>query len=420
MAARLHRGGTLEMNAREIKLVRKAKQFRAGANDELIRSQIKQAELYGELDYTANPRADIHLDSTRLGLHADRVRRWRAGELVAPITIDMALTQRCSYACTFCYAGLQQNPQAPVSWAVYETFLEDCAEIGVQGISLVSDGESTENPALTRFIVKATDLGIACALGTNGLKLTDFETIVPRLTYLRFNFNAADPRRYAQIMGTSVRSYNRVTENIYDCVQVKRATGSRCMLGLQQVLLPEYADEVLPLAKLGRQLGVDYLLIKHCSDDEDGRLGVDYGWYKTETAQALFRAAEAYSRHGYSVQAKWSKFKTGRDRTYSKCFGPPLLLQISGSGIVAPCGSFFNDRYKKFHIGDLKTTRFKEIWQGEAYRRVMSHLASDRFDPRKECATLCLQDKVNEALFDWVEKGETIPAATPGADPAFI
>ena len=36
------------------------------------------------------------------------------GERIAPITIDMALTQKCSYACTFCYAGLQQNPAAPV------------------------------------------------------------------------------------------------------------------------------------------------------------------------------------------------------------------------------------------------------------------------------------------------------------------
>ena len=33
----------------------------------------------------------------------------------------------------------------------------------------------------------------------------------------------------------------------------------------------------------------------------------------------------------------------------------------------------------------------------------MSYLASDRFDARKECATLCLQDKVNETLNDLVE-----------------
>jgi len=30
-------------------------------------------------------------------------------------------------------------------------------------------------------------------------------------------------------------------------------------------------------------------------------------------------------------------------------------------------------------------------------------LASDKFDARTECATLCLQDKVNEVLNDLVE-----------------
>lgn len=408
------------MNAREIKLYRKAQQFRAGANEERIREQIARLEAEGELDYTADPRERIHLDSTRLSLHRDCVQRWRDGLPIAPVTIDMALTQKCSYSCTFCYAGLQQNPQAPVPFSAYEAFLEDCAEAGVQGISLVSDGESTENPDFVRFIVKATDLGIKCALGTNGLKLKEFPALLERLTYLRINFNAGDPERCAQIMGTSVQNVHKVIANIGELVRLKKETGSRCTIGLQQVLLPEYADEVLPLAQLGRQLGVDYLVIKHCSDDENGRLGVDYSWYKGDLAQALFRAAEALSRPGYSVQAKWSKFRTGRDRTYSKCFGPPLLLQISGSGIVAPCGSFFNERYKKFHIGDLKVDRFRDILKSEAYKRVMGHLASDHFDPRKECATLCLQDKVNEALFNWVESGQALPEAHAGAEPAFL
>ena len=125
-------------------------------------------------------------------------------------------------------------------------------------------------------------------------------------------------------------------------------------IGLQMVLLPEYADQVIPLALLGKELGVDYTIIKHCSDDENGRLGVDYSWYKSETAMDLLTTAESLSTQSYSVQVKWSKISTGRDRKYSKCFGTPLLLQMSGTGIVAPCGSFFHKRYGRFHIGDIK------------------------------------------------------------------
>jgi MoaA/NifB/PqqE/SkfB family radical SAM enzyme len=322
----------------------------------------------------------------------------------------MALTQKCSYSCTFCYAGLQQNPAEAVSREVYDQFLEDCAEIGVKAISLVSDGESTENPHYVDFIVKAKSLGLDIALGTNGLKIRAFGALLDSLTYLRINFNAANPVRCAKIMGTSVSNVETVLSNIRALVALKAVNGYECTIGLQQVLLPEYADEVIPLALLARKLGVDYLVIKHCSDDEAGRLGVRYDWYRSEIAKRLFDAAESLSTPQTSIQVKRRKMQTGNNRAYSKCFGPPLMLQLSGSGIVAPCGSFFNPQYSRFHIGDLKTQRFKDIWGSDRYKQVMGHLGSD-FDPRKACAALCLQDSVNLALFNLVEGGIDLPPA---------
>ncbi len=385
--------------------------------EQIIHAQMVDVRRRGLLNEVIDPRVRFHLDTTKIAYHRERVEAWRRGERVAPITIDMALTQKCSYACTFCYAGLQQNPSSPVSWEVYENFLDDCVEIGhkpgegVRAISLVSDGESTENPDYYRFIRKAKANGIDIASGTNGFKLSKEELpmLVDSLTYLRFNFDAAEPEAYAQVMGTAEKSYHRVVENIREVVRLKKDRGSNITIGLQMVLLPEYADQVIPLALLGRELGVDYTVIKHCSDDENGRLGVDYDWYKGELAEKLLKTAEALSMPEYSVQTKWSKIRTGRDRKYSKCFGPPLMLQMSGTGIVAPCGSFFHKRYGRYHIGDIKEQRLRDIWASEAYREVMSYIASDRFDPRRECATLCLQDKVNEVLFELVERDVPLP-----------
>ncbi len=378
--------------------------------ESLVSKQIKEVRKNNEIG-EVNPRENFDLDTTKIAFHKNRVDAWMRGERVAPITIDMALTQKCSYACTFCYAGLQQNPSSPVPWEVYENFLDDCVEIGhapgegVKAISLVSDGESTENPDFTRFIKKGKDNGIDMASGTNGLRLAkeDLPDLIDNLTYLRFNFEAADPDAYSEIMGASVKRYDAVVDNIKDCVRLKKERNSDITLGLQMVLMPEYADQVIPLARLGRELGVDYTIIKHCSDDENGRLGVDYAWYISDLAIELLETAEAMSTDDYSVQAKWSKIKTGRDRKYSKCFGTPLLLQMSGTGIVAPCGSFFHERYNRYHIGDIKEQRFSEIWASEEYNEVMSYLASNEFDAKSYCATLCLQDKVNERLNDLME-----------------
>jgi len=42
------------------------------------------------------------------------------------------------------------------------------------------------------------------------------------------------------------------------------------------VLMPEFKDEIISFSQLALDLGVDYGVIKHCSDDEFGPLGIDY------------------------------------------------------------------------------------------------------------------------------------------------
>ena len=47
------------------------------------------------------------------------------------------------------------------------------------------------------------------------------------------------------------------------------------------------------------------------------------------------------------------------------------MLQISGSGLVAPSGMFFNAKYSKLHIGNFTDERFIDIFRSERYRRSM-------------------------------------------------
>ncbi len=370
--------------------------------EKIVLAQIEEVNRRGLTRKDVDPRKKFHLDTCKIAFHKDRVDAWRRGEKVAPITMDMALTQKCTYACVFCYANLQQHPSSPAGWEVYENLLNDAVEIGhkkgegIKAISLVSDGESTLSPHFYKFIMKGVENGIDMAVGTNGLALKKEElpALIDALTYLRFNFDAAEPEAYCQIMGTNKEAYKRVIENIRECVRLKKEQNSKVTIGMQMVLLPQYADQVIPLALLSKDLGVDYFVIKHCSDDEKGSLGVDYSWYKSDIANKLLHTAESLSTEEFSVQAKWSKLKTGRDRIYSKCYAPPLFLQISGSGVVAPCGSFFNPAYSKYHIGDIKQQRFKDIWASDRYWEVMNSLHSDKFDAKTQCATLCLQDKL--------------------------
>jgi MoaA/NifB/PqqE/SkfB family radical SAM enzyme len=362
---------------------------------------------------------ELILDGTKIAWHAERVKAWERGERIAPITIDMALTRACNYACHFCYAMLQENDRKTITREVIFDFLEDCAEIGVRGISFVSDGESTISPVFADAVVRGSELGLSMACGTNGLVLgrRKLEQILPHLTYLRINISAGERKRYAEIMGAKEDWFDRVCQNIRDMVEIKRQQRLPVTIGLQMVLMPSYNDQILPLARLGKELRPDYLVIKHCSDDENGSLGVDYGGYAELTE--LLKQAEALSDESYKVRVKWSKIQSEGKRSYQRCYGPPFMIQISGSGLVAPCGMLFNDRYKKFHIGNIVDIRFKDIWASEQYWRVMNYLASPDFNAQKMCGSLCLQHKVNEAL-DAYKKGR-LPILQPeGALPQHV
>jgi len=362
----------------------------------------------------ADEHAEMILDGTKIQWHTDRVQAWEKGERIAPITIDMALTRACQYSCGFCYAMLQENDRSVITSEVITNFLEDSARMGVRAISLVSDGESTLSSAFEHTVQYGDELGISMAVGTNAYAVTKnkAEKILKHLTYLRVNFSAGDRDRYAEIMGVRPEAYDKVCQNIRDMVAIKNRDGLAVTLGIQMVLMPQDGDQILPFAKLGQELGVDYAVIKHCSDDEYGTLGVDYGKY--EELHGLLRDAESLSTDSYQVAIKWSKIEEEGKRSYQRCYGPPFLIQISGSGLVAPCGMLFNDRYAKFHIGNICEERWWDIWQSDRYWDVMSYLGSDNFNAQKMCGTLCLQHKVNEALDQHVGgKHKLTPANGP-------
>ena len=347
------------------------------------------------------------LDGTKIGWYHDRVRAWERGEKIAPITVDMALTTSCNLKCKFCYASLQHNKKYKITREHMTSFLNDCAEMGVKGVSLVSDGESSISDAFEHTIIHGHSVGLAMAVGSNALLVTPGmqKRILPKLTYFRVNISAGERLAYNDIMGAHGNMYSRVVDNIRSMVELKRLGKHSCTIGMQMVLMPEFIGQVLPLSRLALDLGVDYLIIKHCSDDEFGSLGVDYGKYK-ET-YAILKEAEALSTDCTQIKVKWSKIdecsESGANRSYSHCYGPPFLLQISGTGLVAPCGMLFNDRYKRYHMGNITQESFRSIIQSARYWEVIRELACGDFDAKKMCGSLCLQHSVNKFLNEYIK-----------------
>tara|TARA_B100000989_G_C19522566_1_gene465014 strand:+ start:1434 stop:2573 length:1140 start_codon:yes stop_codon:yes gene_type:complete len=355
------------------------------------------------------------LDSHKLSYHMDRVNAWENGEKIAPISVDMALTRGCGAMCSFCYAMMQESQsRSSIKTSHALNLLDDFAEIGVKSVSLVSDGESTLSKAYVPFIQHAAKLNIDVANATNGWewKPDKIEQVLPYLTWVRFTVATGRPESYASVMYKGPEHtyvFDNAMENIKFAVKLKKKNNLKVTLGIQMVLTPELENEIIPFAKLGIELGVDYAVIKHCSDDEQKTLGIDYSKY--ESMFALLKKAEKFSNKTTKVIVKWDKIKDGDNSTYLRHFGPQFLLQISGSGLVAPSGQFFNAKHSKLHIGNYTEERFKDIWQSNRYQRAMNYLASPYFNAKTMMGTLPIQHYVNVALDNHIKGIERIKPA---------
>jgi len=348
----------------------------------------------------------FRFDGHKMMHHLDRVAAWQKGERFAPIHIDMGLTKFCDTACIYCYAVVQNMTKgAMIGREALLRYVEDCGKLGVRSLGFIGDGEPTLNPAVYDATVLAKKVGVDTAMATNGISL-DMDRahdLLANMTWIRFNLSAGTPEGFRRVHQSTEPNFHMLMDKIKELVRIKKEYNYQCTLGLQMVLIPECYEEVIPEAKLGAELGVDYFVIKQCSDSEYKEIGIDYKSYLT--VGDILREAESYSSDTYSVQAKWNKilvagesdlYKDGY-RKYDVCHGTPFLLQISGNGKIYPCGPFFNK--ERFYIGDLHTDSFYDLVMGDHYWSVHKDVV-ESVDVHKDCAIGCRQDYVNKFLWD--------------------
>ena len=343
--------------------------------------------------------------------HLDRVAAWQAGERIAPLHIDVGLSKGCNIRCHYCFGALQGNlyrkgsevffPRAPLL-----AYMRDAGRAGVRSMALVGESEPTLNPHLYEAVVEGRRAGVDMAVGTNGV-LWDTGAAggaaLEHLTWLRFNLSAASDESYRRLHGS--REFAAVLNAVRHVVGTKRRRGLPVTVGLQMVLTPLNVGEVVPLARLGAELGVDYLVVKQCSDTVENALGIfrrlgEYADY-TET----LRAAEALSAPGYDVIVKWRPIEDKGVRSYTTCLGAPFLLYSSGDGRLYPCGMFFEQREEEFRMGDLTRQSFTEILASERYWEVVEKVR--RIDV-SGCYANCKTHSINEFLWQLTHPPEHV------------
>jgi len=346
-----------------------------------------------------------NMDGHKLFWHLDRVEAWQRGERVAPLHIDMGISNGCNMGCTFCYGVIQNRAgfgtnqkkiyHMPTE-AVKRTF-KDAKEIGVRSIALIGEGENTLHPDFYEILDYGKKIDLDLSLATNGIKLdhSKLDVVLNSLKWFRINISAGTEETFMKIH--RVPQMQRVLKNAAALSKRKKELNSKCTIGFQMVVTKDNMKDIVPLAKLGKECGVDYLVVKPCSDTYDNRLNAPHGEY-IEILDT-FKEAEAYSNQDYTVSIKWKKALNGGWKDYGSfgCHGTQFILGLSGTGNLFPCGHWFNERKDEFLMGNVVEKSFKEIWQSERYWEVQEKIRK-HVNVNNDCESNCRQHYVNRFL----------------------
>lgn len=339
------------------------------------------------------------MDSQKLHFHPDRVSDWKAGQNVYPVYIEMSPAGACNHRCRFCAKDFIGYQSRNLQWDMLEERLKEMGRLGVRSIMHAGEGEPLLNKHIADIVQTGKRAGIDQAINTNAVLLTPelSPQLLPHLEWLRVSLDAATAETHKELHVTHGNDFDVIIANMREAVRLKREHGWKCTLGFQLILLPENRHEVLPLAELARDVGVDYLTVKPYSQNPHG-VQHEFEDVNYEQDQHLAEKLKAYNTDDFQVIVRLNamrKWDTS-DRSYHRCSAMAFWTYIDAGGSVWGCCNHHSD--DRFHLGNLYENTFQEIWEGETRRKMMDW-ATNEFDISK-CRINCRMDEVNRYLWE--------------------
>ncbi len=339
------------------------------------------------------------IDSHKLMFHVGRVADWQAGKQVYPIYMELSPSGGCNHRCTYCGLDFMAYQRRFLDTAILKDRISELGRLGLRSIMFAGEGEPFLHPDMPGIAQHAEQSGIDVAFTTNGTLMNKEVSaeILGVTRWIKISINGATPGTYAAIHRTQAADFNRLMENLNAAVRIRREKKYRCTLGMQLLLLPENHHEAVLLAKLARDMGLDYLVVKPYSQHPQSKTTQysaikysDYAYLKDELAALNTKDFQVIFR--INTMKKWDD----GGRNYDRCLALPFWSYIDAGGNVWGCSVYLGD--ERFFYGNIYKQSFQEIWEGE--KRKASLLWVEKDMCARDCRVNCRMDEINRYLWE--------------------
>jgi MoaA/NifB/PqqE/SkfB family radical SAM enzyme len=314
-----------------------------------------------------------------------------------PSSVEIELTNRCNLACIQCLRsrGLKPYALGDIRFEDFERILSqfpDTVHLGLNGF-----GEPLLHPSFFELLAHARSRLPWAKIGiySNGMQLDD--AVFGRLpgsglTEINVSIDAADPATYRKVRRGGKLPV--VHQNLRRLLRSRELARARLpLVGVNYVLLNENEGELVPFIEQAAEIGVDFVnCISYAT--------YDWGFHNRRTQDSYRRELDAARKRVAELGLKCRSFPSD-DLSWTDAahpfdcgffWGQSLRVAHDGS-VTLGCCTPFKETYS---YGNLLTTPFEEIWNGEAFVR-NRRLALAHEIPTAACAAC---EQANKRFFD--------------------
>jgi len=296
-----------------------------------------------------------------------RLHTLRTGVNPAPVHVQLVLSDLCNQDCGFCAyrmsAGLsnelfpegkRKNPNRMIPADKAREIIDDCAELGVQGLQFTGGGEPTMHPDHLELFARAQRHGISTALVTNGVNLDPEHPAVRAMSWVRVSVDSGTPQTYASTRGVSAKHWSKVWEHV-------AALASNCSgtVSVGFVMTPANFRELPAAAELARASGVANIRVGAVFSAEGA------GFYGRGLSEIRAVIADAKGRFGDLIVDLFDRRIEDLDAgspTEPLCGYQHLSTYIGGDlGVYRCCNTAYTRAGK---VADLHDRRFRDLFGG--------------------------------------------------------
>lgn len=278
-----------------------------------------------------------------------------------PISFSIEPTTSCNLRCPQCPSGLRSfsRPTGMLDMPVFQKAIEELAP-STGYVTFYFQGEPYLNTQFLDMVKLASDKKMYTATSTNAHYLSTEnaeKTIKSGLDRLIISIDGTTQETYGKYrIGGKLEKVLEGTKSLMDAK--KRLKSSTPHVIWQFIVFSHNEHQLKDIEELAKSYKVDELAIKSAQI------------YDYETGNDMIPQNDTFSRY----ENDGNSFKI-KNKLLNHCWRLWNSCVITWDGKVVPCCF---DKDGTYRLGNMHTSNFKSIWQGEAYNRFRSQILKGR------------------------------------------